>query len=270
MSEIEDPNERPKDYYFFGGDDVERLPEYDTYDPKTGEGRLAYTGTATWICDAGLSNNPIYEDHLIEITIPASINSLGYDPETESYEGKGGAFEDCKVLETVIFEEGSKITLLNRKTFQGCTSLKSIALPESIETIEYNAFIDCTSLEEIVIPDKVTTIGDGAFAFCTSLKYITLGSGVKSIGEHGFYTYDSNNNKSDLIWIDCSRLEEPPSIFKGTDKRKVSFPVGDGWTGISATYKIYVPDEKVDKYKQAWPNYCTSSTNVIESIKNKP
>ena len=250
MNETENPDERLEDYYFFGGRNMERLPEYDTYDPNTGEGGLAYTGTATWIWDSGLSNNPIYEDHLIEITIPATITELGHG-------GTGSAFHNCKSLEKVIFE-GDGITLLNNNTFADCWSLKEISLPKNIEKIEYNAFLRCEALEEIVIPDKTQTIEKQVFSQCSSLKHVTLGAGVKSIGNHAFNECDA------LEWILCD-IETPPTL------EGEPFPVSGGWNEVN--YKIYVPDDQVDEYKKAWPDYWDDSgwypTKVIYPISDK-
>ena len=54
-------------------------------------------------------------------------------------------------------------------TFNGCTSLESIAIPDGVVEIGSHAFANCTSLKTVYIPSSVTTIGDGAFENCPSL-----------------------------------------------------------------------------------------------------
>ena len=71
--------------------------------------------------------------------------------------------------------------------FNGCTSLSSISIPDSVTSIGFCAFNGCTSLSSISIPDSVTRIGDNAFAFCYSLTAADIGSSVKSIGNYAFY-----------------------------------------------------------------------------------
>lgn len=58
--------------------------------------------------------------------------------------------------------------------FKGCTSLKTIEIPDSVTSIGYEAFANCKSLESIHLPDGVTNIGDLAFARCFALKDVNF------------------------------------------------------------------------------------------------
>ena len=151
----------------FWGEDCKFLDEQSTYDSATGEGRWAYTGTVIYITDAAFSG----EAGLQEIVIPASVVEVGRNLWNET--GGGGAFQNCTALTSVVFE-GDNLSKINLNTFNGCSALSSIELPESLEKIEYNAFDDCSALKSIVIPDKVTYIGEGAFNYyiCQSHLYI--------------------------------------------------------------------------------------------------
>lgn len=53
-----------------------------------------------------------------------------------------------------------------------CCSLSEIELPDSVKTIEYNAFSICRALTEIEIPASVETLGGYAFEGCSSLAGI--------------------------------------------------------------------------------------------------
>ena len=70
-----------------------------------------------------------------------------------------------EVFELPYFFKGERIP-----NFEGCTALKQVILPGTLETIPENAFKGCTGLEVITIPSTVTTIGEGAFEGCTSLE----------------------------------------------------------------------------------------------------
>lgn len=69
-----------------------------------------------------------------------------------------------EVFELPYFFKGERIP-----SFDGCTTLKQVILPGTLQTIQENAFKGCTGLEVITIPSTVTTIGEGAFEGCTSL-----------------------------------------------------------------------------------------------------
>ncbi len=88
-------------------------------------------------------------------------------------------------LETADFAEGA--TLVPENAFSNCKYLKSVTLPDTIETIGENAFYNCTSLESISIPDSVTYIGRRAFQNCEGLTVITTPSNDCYIDYRAFY-----------------------------------------------------------------------------------
>lgn len=116
------------------------------------------------------------------------------------------AFNNCNSLREVIID--AQIDNISLCCFANCISLENLILPDSIVSIDKEAFIDsgisslkipdkvlqikenafynCTSLTEIVIPDSVQNIGDRAFKGCTSLVSVNIPSGVKTINEEVF------------------------------------------------------------------------------------
>ena len=49
-------------------------------------------------------------------------------------------------------------------SFNNCTALSSVVIPDSVTSIRDYAFSDCYALSRVVIPDSVTSIGKGAFS----------------------------------------------------------------------------------------------------------
>lgn len=108
---------------------------------------------------------------LESITIPASVKTIA-DASYNSYGSVDsslyGAFEECKNLEAVMFENGTAITHVGANAFKGCVELKYISLPSTVSTVGRNAFTNCLSIESIVIPETVTQFGFEAFSAGTN------------------------------------------------------------------------------------------------------
>ena len=163
-----------------------------------------------------------------------------------------GAFANNTKLETV-YSSYSSVRIISKKAFYGCSSLKSISLPETLEEINNSAFEGCsslsypdtlpgslkkignsafkgcTSLTKITIPGSVKTFGKKAFSGCTSLKGVTIQDGVKELNEGIF------ENCSSLISITIpDGINNIPvkAFNKCTNLSKVKIP--DSVTNIGA------------------------------------
>lgn len=66
-------------------------------------------------------------------------------------------------MSKVIF--GSNVTKIDYSAFNGCSKLKDISLPESLEEIGFHAFAG-TAISILIIPQGVKTISHRLFAFC--------------------------------------------------------------------------------------------------------
>ena len=61
------------------------------------------------------------------------------------------------------------LTEIAENMFEGCASLKTIEIPESVTIIKENAFRG-SGIQEIQIPGNVKKIGNEAFRYCYDLK----------------------------------------------------------------------------------------------------
>ena len=132
------------------------------------------------------------------------------------------AFAYCSYLSD-SFSIPSNVVLIETAAFEGCTSLQSVELNATIDTIPNQCFDGCTSLNNIVLNDSIKSIGDYAFADCSSLTYIEIPKSVTEISSVAFqndsvtlgvYTNSTAHqfavdNGSEFVLLDAPEPTEP-------------------------------------------------------------
>ena len=124
----------------------------------------------------GGSYNGVFADcsALKTIRIPASVTEI-----------KACAFKNCTNLSSVIFEDGSNLQIIGG----GYTCYRNNSY-DSYSFGIYGAFAGCTSLKSIEIPHSVQEIGVCAFQGCTQLQSVTFQSGSLITRLSGGYIYE--------------------------------------------------------------------------------
>jgi hypothetical protein len=109
------------------------------------------------------------ESRLTSICIPASVESL-----------QNRCFIECRALQQVTFETGSKLAVIDPGAFAYCSSLPAISIPAGVTIIADLAFQSCRSLVSIsfAAESKLATIGHLAFADCSALKSLNIPASV--------------------------------------------------------------------------------------------
>ena len=95
------------------------------------------------------------------------------------------AFADCTSLTSIAIP--NSITSIGNYAFSSCSSLTSITIPNSVTSIGNYAFRGCSSLTSITIPNSITEINSGIFEGCSSLTSITIPNSITSIGSEAFW-----------------------------------------------------------------------------------
>ena len=197
---------------------------------------------------------------LTSIEIPASVETIG-----------ASAFKRCSKLATVTFEKGSQL-----KTIGGGYSSSSHF---GTYSDYYGAFSDCSSLTSIEIPASVETIEATAFKRCSKLTTVTFekGSQLKIIGG-GFdtnvgyrYIYGAFSELKNLMTVDMSACTQVKTIgesaFDGDSELRL-FKIGtetpptcgrDAFSGINPYSVLKVPSGCADAYKakSGWNNFAS-------------
>jgi len=111
------------------------------------------------------------------VKIPQQING-------QQVIGFEASFSGCDFIKSVSIPQG--VESVGYKAFYGCRRMPAISLPDSIKIIEEAAFSSCKKLKKIEIPDSVEEIGDYAFLWCESLEKAKLPSNLKVVKQGAF------------------------------------------------------------------------------------
>lgn len=228
------------------------IPESIDGHPVTAIAAYAFSGK-TPQSDYDLSDRT--DLWLTSIYIPNSVKSIG-----------GFAFENNKNLESVHLPENG-CTIGHRggyldahgSIFDGCTSLKTITIPDGLDVIDPTHFetcisalsapklesvtfakgtsticngllANCPSLKSINIPDSVKSIGASVFSDCEALESIDIPDSVKSIGSYAFSGCEA---------LESVRLPEGGCEIGAKDDRG---SYGFVFSGCTSLKRIAIPD----------------------------
>ena len=155
---------------------------------------------------------------------------------------RGGSFDIYDVMQVTDpstlngkFQAKEFVTFPDFKAFE-CINLNHIG---------ESWFQDCTKLQTIKLPSTIVNIGKQAFYNCAMLDDVLIPESVTEIGEKAF---SKCSNLKNLTFS-----SDTPAAL-GTDV----------FADMPEDYVIYVPAEKVDTYKEAWPQYADHIQSVSE------
>ena len=191
-------------------------------------------------------------------------------PTTVSVESKSPAYTGDIVIPSSVTNDGqtySVVSITQSSTasttdgaFANCSGLTSVSLPASLTHIGNYSFNGCTALTTIVIPDNVSTFGNGAFQNCTSLNSITMPANAESLGEYLF----SGCAKLTALTLPEGITEIPKRALYGLKALTgISFPstlteIGDdNFYNCNALETLSIP-EGVTKLGQYFGAGCTA------------
>ena len=163
---------------------------------------------------------------------------------------------------TILFTLTEGVTSISNQSFEGCSGLTSVTIPDSVISINERAFYNCSGLTSITIGNSVASIGYGILRYCSGLTSIVVGANNQ--------TYDSRNNCNAIIETSTNKLmvgckntiisNSVTSIgnyaFSGSGLTSITIPdsvtsIGDGtFAGCTGLTSITIPDSvtSIDVY----------------------
>jgi len=207
---------------------------------EEGEPPVVQNGDLNYLLDKNAKTAAVIAgqyDQMTSLAIPASITIDGVQYAVKEI-GKG-AFCGCYNLKSISMPDG--IESIGAYAFRA-VDLPLFEFPAQLKTIGDGAFQYSYDVKEIVIPEGVTMLGNSAFEGCRMLQKITLPASLTSIGS--------------FVVGDCSALNSVISHSK--EPVVVNDDVFGYWLWDEATRKstltpcaatLYVPSGSMAAYK---------------------
>ena len=172
-----------------------------------------------------------YDETTRDIHLLPSVSYRGVELAVNDF--KPYLFYNNNFVETVSIEAPTQS--IYTRTFQGCSSLKGISIPNSVATIEDYAFAGCTSMKTFQIEDcdeEITLGSNGSeplFADCP-LDYVYIGGNItyNLASNKGYSPFYGNTTLREVVITD-KETEISANEFYGCTNLQ-TFVVGNGVT----------------------------------------
>lgn len=166
--------------------------------------------------------NSLYtSEEPVDLDIPSSISYNDHEYPVRVI----GAwlFEGCENLISVVIP--NSVTTIENNAFHNCHNLTSVTIPNSVTKIGTYAFFDCNSLESIILPESLTLLDAETFLYCKGLKSIVLPNSLTLIGEKAFVECTA---LTEIFYDTTEPITADSNIFDEPTYRNAILTVADG------------------------------------------
>lgn len=218
------------------------------------------------------------ECNLKSIYIPSRVEEIGWQSGNSVGALGDGCFAYCKNLVTVVFAEASQLKMIGSNSFESCSQLKSIELPNSIVSLGGSCFFGCSSITNIHLPASLQDLGDFCFYSCSNwVGDVDIPEGVTKLPQHSFGHCSSLTSISlpgslteigsysiigsqKMKQLSIKAADVPENFAKGINEGEWAKNV---FTKDFLT--LYVPASSVESYKQVVGQYFKAILPLAET-----
>ncbi len=220
---------------------------------------IAIPGSVTEIC-----SKAFMETGLTSLTIPGTVKTVG-----------SRAFRGCSKLADLTICDGVEEIgeVVYGETFQGCTSLTHVELPDSMTWLGKGTFADCTSLTSLTLSKGMTSAKAEIVGNCKALETLVIPTNITDISFYicgiGSYEikeafprltiYGEANSAADLYAYERGIpfvVMEPQSVEPA--------PIPASGTAYASTQSVNVDGKAVEFQMYALKDAGGNATNYIK------
>ena len=172
---------------------------------------------------------------------------------------------------TYSIRKGTKI--ICDRAFWGCSSLRSIVIPDSVTSIGDMAFCGCWSLKSLVIPNSLSSIGNSVFSGCSSLESLVIPYCVVNLKGNSLYQWDGELKCQSPYFIYEDKVlvdKNKNAIIAFRDNDATSYVIPDSVTSIGdcafegcrSLSSLVIPDS-VTRIGDSAFRGCTSLSSLV-------
>ena len=177
------------------------------------------------------------------------------------------AFENSGITEVTV---PNSVDSIGYDAFFGCKKLNTLTLSDSITSIEPFAFYSCESLRSVTIPKSVKSIEESTFGYCKSLEKVVISSSVKNIEKEAFYNCFG---LKDIAFSDSVESIKSNAFFGCRGLTEITIPnsvqsIYYGAFGDTNISSVVIPETLIYISLNPFP-YCDKLTE-IQVEKNNP
>lgn len=215
--------------------------------------------------------------------LPHTQDLFEYEFKTSTTVKIIGIKEDAVIPEELIIPteiNGYKVTAIGEFAFSNQNNLKSLIIPESVDTLETYSIYNCQNLEYIKLPNSLKNISWGPIQGCEKMK--TAGP---TAGDYNF-EFDWTTKVPDYIFNMCGELESvvlPDTIeyigassFGSTAIEEFIFPENlkviatNAFNNCTNLIEIEVPNREIVLERGAF-SHCSNLKKLVipEKVKVK-